>query len=140
MIAIELRGMEEMSRMFERLGEVGKQAMYKALVETAIESVTVMKQNSPVVTNRLRSSMHFETPSNTEYLYSDKLGRAFSGGFSFRPIGMAVAFGTNVTYAKAANENSSKPGFFEKAEKRALIVLPERLRINYEKAVEKLTK
>lgn len=140
MITMELHGFDEAVRMFQKLGEVGEQALYKAMVETAIEGTTAMKQNSPVVTNRLRSSMHFETPSNVEYFYSDKLGRGFSGGFSFKPTGLAVAFGTNVVYAKAANEKSSKTGFFEIAQKRAMIVLPQRLKINYQKAIDKLVK
>lgn len=140
MITIELKGFDKAQAMFSKLGDVGEQALYKAMVETAIEATSTMKQNSPVVTNRLRSSMHFETPRTTEYLYANKLGQSFTGGFSFKPSGLAVAFGTNVKYADAANEKSSSPGFFEKAEKRALIVLPIRLQKNYQKAVEKLVK
>lgn len=140
MITMELQGFDKAVAMFKKLGEVGEQALYKAMVETAIEATSTMKQNSPVVTNRLRSSMHFETPSNIEYFYSNKLGQGFTGGFSFKPTGLAVAFGTNVNYAKAANEKSSKPGFFEIAQKRAMIVLPQRLQKNYQKAVEKLVK
>lgn len=138
MIAIELEGWREVEQMFKKLGEVGKKAFQQALTETVIEGVSKMREECPVQTNRLRSSIHFETPQKRVHNYKNRKGQSFSGKFNENLSGVSAAFGTNVDYADAANSRSSKPFFFEKAVSFAENKIEERLRVNYDKAVNEL--
>jgi HK97 gp10 family phage protein len=170
MIKIELQGLDEAVKMFERLGQAGEKYLQKALTEVAIEGVSTMKVNTPVITGRLRSSMHHESPRTVSYTYKDNKGGGHNGKFAVNLTGLSVAFGTNVEYADAVNygtlphviEAKNKKalfwkgarhpvkrvfhpgtkgqGFFEKAERHAKEILPNRLRINYEKAIKEVLK
>ncbi len=116
-VSIDMKGMEDLLHRFEAMGERGDNAMRKALVETAIAGVTEMKApaNMPVVTGRLRSSIHYEKPETATYNYVDKTGQLFIGDFAEKPVGLSVATGTNVEYAEDVNEFSNKgKGFFKK--------------------------
>jgi len=67
----------------------------------------------PVITGRLRSSVHSKHTPTDAFLYSDKDGKAFSGGLT-EPIkeGEEVVVGTNVEYAFKVN---ARKGFMTKA-------------------------
>jgi hypothetical protein len=138
MIKLEVKGVAEVEQMFNRLGKEGGKYFQRALTETAIESVSVMIKESPVLTNRLRSSMHHESPSSRKYVYKDNQGNVFDGKLSVIFTNIGAAFGTNVEYAEVANERSSSPHFFEKAFDFANDKINERLRVNYEKALKEL--
>lgn len=137
MIELQLKGVSELEKRLKELGKEGEKALFKAMVETSIEAVSTMQINTPVVTNRLRSSEHFETPTTKEYYYTNNQGKDFNGRFSFGPKGLMIVFGTNVEYASNANDHSTKPKFFEKAIFRAKSILYDRMVVNYNKALEK---
>lgn len=133
MVEFDLKGAKEFEKKLKSLGKKGEKALLKAITETAIEGSSTMAENCPRVTGRLASSVHFETPTTKSYVYTDNTGIGYVGSFSNRPIGMSVIFGTNVEYAEAANENSSKPKFFEKGIARARQILPMRMKKNLDK-------
>jgi len=135
MIKVELEGFDEVQKMFERLGSTGERYFQQALTETAIEGTSGMKENCPVLTGRLRSSIHHESPKTKGYTYNSKAG-SFNGKLGINLTGLSAAFGTNVDYAEYVN---NRVAFFEKGERRALDVLEQRLTINYDKAIKELT-
>lgn len=133
-IFVDMRGVEAMVKKFESMGKRGDAAMMKAITEASVEAVSKMKTNVPVVTNRLRSSIHFETPKTASFQYTDKNGQSYIGDFIRKPIGLSVAVGTNVNYAEDVNKNSSKGrGFFKKGFDKAREELPKRMQKNLDK-------
>ena len=133
MVSFELIDASNFQKKLRSLGKKGEKALLKAITETSIEGSSTMAGNCPRVTGRLASSVHFETPTTKHYVYKDTNGRGYIGTFLNSPKGLSVMFGTNVEYAKAANENSSKPKFFEKGIARARQVLPMRMKKNLDK-------
>ena len=133
MVSYELKGANELQKKLRSLGKKGEKALMQALKETSIEGSSTMAENCPRVTGRLASSVHFETPTTEHFVYKDANGRGYIGTFLNSPKGLSVMFGTNVEYAEAANENSSKPKFFEKGIARARQVLPMRMKKNLDK-------
>lgn len=114
MMTVELKGVEELKAKFKKLGAAGEKAINDAINLTAVEANSYMQTQTPVQTNRLRSSMHVETNKTTQNAYSDKLGHSYDGKFSIQLDKLQVAFGSNVSYATSANEKSSSPRFLEK--------------------------
>lgn len=133
MVSLELIGVKEFEKKLRSLGKKGNDGLIRAITETAIEGSSTMAENCPRVTGRLASSVHFETPTTRHFVYKDTTGRGYIGTFLNSPKGLSVMFGTNVEYAAAVNEKSSKPKFFEKGVARAKQVLPMRLKKNFEK-------
>jgi len=143
MIKLDLQGFDEAVEMFAKLGEVGKAALMDAMTETGIEAASQMQVllTPSVFTGRLRSSVHYESPKTKLYTYRDKRGRGFNGGFNRKPTGLMVAWCTNVEYADKVNQFSRKsPKFFENSYNHAESILPTRLRVNYEKAINRIVK
>lgn len=138
MITVEIKGLDEMLKEFAKLGEVGAKYAEKAINETAIEGVSTMRKHSPVVTNRLRSSIHFEGQSTKSYVYANRNGTSYIGKFSGQPQKLEAWVGTNVEYAGAVNRFSKKGGFFEKGVKQMQYILPIRMRVNWEKAIKEV--
>lgn len=136
MVSFELKGAKELEKKLKSFGKKGEKALMQALKETSIEGSSTMAENCPRVTGRLASSVHFETPTTKHYVYKDESGRGYIGTFRQTPKGLEVKFGTNVEYAEAANENSSKPKFFEKGISRARQVLPMRMKKNLDKIMK----
>jgi hypothetical protein len=134
MIEIDMAGMEELIAKFKKLGERGDAAMMRAMTEVAVEGVTEMKSNVPVITNRLRSSIHFETPKTATFDYKDKNGQLFIGTFVKKPVGLSVGVGTNVEYAGDVNAFSpTGRGFFMKGVNKMQEILPIRMTKNLDK-------
>lgn len=136
MLVAELQGYSSWEKKFKSFGKKGREALMKAFTETAIESASVMAENCPVVTRRLASSVHFETPTTRHFVYKDSIGRGFNGSFSNAPTGLTVMFGTNVDYAEKVNEISSSPRFFEKGKEHAKKMLNIRLKKNFDKLMK----
>lgn len=135
-VEIDMRGLEEFERKFKRMGKRGEAAMMKAMSDAATEGVTEMKrkENMPVVTGRLRSSIHKETPKTAQYSYKDRKGQLYIGGFQQKPVGLSVALGTNVNYAEDVNKNSPVGrGFFEKGWSVTKKALPVRMQKELDK-------
>ena len=137
MVSFELVGAGKFEKELRSLGKKGEAALLKAITETAIEGSSTMAENCPRVTGRLASSVHFETPTTRHFVYKDTTGRGYIGTFLNSPKGLSVMFGTNVEYAEAVNEKSSKPKFFEKGVARARQMLPVRMKRNLDKITHK---
>jgi len=138
MITVKVEGLDEAIAELSKLGSVGEKYLNKGLDEVAALGMSEMRVNAPVVTNRLRSSIHYETPNTTNYSYSDKAGASFNGKFSERPSKLQRLVGTNVHYADDANErakDADKRHFFEKGVAKMEQVAIERLESNYSKAI-----
>jgi len=136
MIEIDMTGMEEFIAKFERLGKDGEKAMMDAMTEVAITGVGEMQKNVPVITNRLRSSIHYEKPTTTTFEYKDNKGQLFIGGFMRKPVGLSIAVGTNVRYAEDVdNFSPTGRGFFEKGVRRMEEIMPIRLQKNLDKLI-----
>lgn len=135
MITVKVEGLDEAITELRKLGGVGEKYLNKGLDEIAALGMSEMRLNAPVVTNRLRSSIHYETPNTMNYSYSDKAGASFNGKFSERPSNLQRIVGTNVHYADNANEMSRSPYFFEKGVNKMEQVAIERLESNYSKAI-----
>jgi len=71
----------------------------KEISETAVSIETRAKNNSPVKTGRLRSSIHSKLKNNENYPYSDNEGRSFIGTLLTPFKGIGALVGTNVEYA-----------------------------------------
>jgi hypothetical protein len=143
MITVQVDGLEDAIKAFQKLGSVGEKYAMLALNETALESVSVMKKKAPVVTNRLRSSLHFETATTRSFVFKDRLGRTYSGSFNEKANRLEVIMGTNVEYADSVNENArseSNRGFFEAGVKHANDILGKRMLVNYNKAIDEIMK
>lgn len=168
-ISVEVKGLNELLAKIKRLGSQGENIINKSIAETAIEAVSEMQRNTPVQTNRLRSSEHFELPSTTIYQYADSQGKAYNGKLKVNLPELSVAFGTNVDYAtfvndgvdtvikpvnkkalawgksiggnkrefvrKSAHVRIKASHFFEAGVEKANEILPERLNVNLEKAI-----
>lgn len=102
-ISVEVKGMDALLSKIKQLGAQGETIINKSVVETAIEAVSEMQRNTPVKTNRLRSSEHFELPETTTYQYSDSKGSIYNGKLYANLPKLSVAFGTNVDYAADVN-------------------------------------
>lgn len=100
MLRVELTGTEKLKNKFLRLGKIGREALKGALNDTAIEATSkAVEDEKAVDTGRLRSSIHFETPTTRAHRYKDNKGRSYDGSFAFKPREFEVYFGTNVEYA-----------------------------------------
>lgn len=135
MITVKVEGLDEAIADLQKLNSVGEKYLDKGLNEIAALGMSEMRLNAPVVTNRLRSSIHYETPNTMNYSYSDKAGASFNGKFGERPSKLQRIVGTNVHYAENANKNSRSPHFFEDGVAKMEAIAMERLESNYSKAI-----
>jgi hypothetical protein len=103
MIEVAIEGLDDAIKMFQKLGSIGEKYAMKALTETAIEATTEMRLSCPVVTNRLRSSIHYETPATKSFTYRDRKGKTHNGKFNENIGGIVVMVGSNVEYAEDVN-------------------------------------
>lgn len=141
MITVKVDGLDEAIAELSKLGSVGEKYLNKGLDEVAALGMSEMRVNAPVVTNRLRSSIHYETPNTMNYSYSDKAGASFNGKFGERPSNLQRIVGTNVHYADDANEtakDADKRHFFEKGVAKMEAIAMERLESNYSKAINEV--
>jgi hypothetical protein len=102
MISVTVKGVEQLQAKFKALGKEGKENLQKACDETALDGVRVAMQSCPVVTARLRSSIHIESQKRRGYKYSNK-GKAYDGSLGYTITGIGTLFGTNVEYAASVN-------------------------------------
>jgi carbon monoxide dehydrogenase subunit G len=107
LVSVELSA--ELKRFLKTSGNSDKIAE-SALDDLGIKGETHGKLNIPVVTNRLRSSWHFENHRSKTYVYTDNSGRTFDGRFSGSIQKDEVIVGTNVEYAESVN---ARRGFRE---------------------------
>jgi len=115
---VEIKGISKLLRRIEAVKNKAPEQVMSALAETAIIAVTEMQLNTPVITSRLRSSMHYETSKTQAFVYNSKEGQ-FDGKFGINIDDMGVAFGSNVEYAGDANYGT-RPHIIEPKEKQAL--------------------
>ena len=103
MIRIEVEGMEEMMDALRKLGSTGEKYLQKGLNEVGAEAMSEMRVNSPAITTRLRSSIHYESPNTNIYSYTDNQGKGYNGKFQKKASRLSVLVGSNVEYADAVN-------------------------------------
>lgn len=121
MISIEVKNAKEISKMFEQFGKEGGEALQRALFVTALEGSSEAKINCPVVTNRLRSSIHAENKKTSVNVYKDRNGLTFNGKLMAAFNEIDAAFGTNVSYAEPVNNrNEFMEAGAAKAEERVM--------------------
>lgn len=115
MISIEVKNAKEISKMFEQFGKEGGEALQRALFVTALEGSSEAKINCPVVTNRLRSSIHAENRKTKTTSYVDKNGVAYNGKLDVAFNELDAAFGTNVVYAETVNNGMNAQSYKRKS-------------------------
>lgn len=99
-------------RHIDDLNRAVKRAVQNGLNDTAIQAASAAKlAERAVVSGRLRSSIHHETPTLTRFTYRDRDGKTFSGAFDYRCGDLEAIFGTNVDYAADVNNNPRSMGF-----------------------------
>jgi hypothetical protein len=118
MITLEVKGIKEMNDMFTKLGELSEQYLQDAITSTAMEASGEMSQLCPVKTGRLRSSIHYETPSKKEFVKNIKQG-SFNLKFKVKLDKLQAAWGTNVEYANDVNYGT-RPHIIRPVNKKAL--------------------
>ena len=101
-IKLELKGIKELNDMFTKLGELSEQYLQDAITSTAMEAASEMSKLCPVVTSRLKSSIHYETHSKKEFVQNIKQG-SFDLKFKVKLDKLQAAWGTNVEYARDVN-------------------------------------
>jgi hypothetical protein len=71
------------------------------IATTGREVETTYKQNTPLVTARLKSSIHTEDFGFRTFVYNDNNGIAYDGSFKEKPSNdLTVFVGSNVKYAR----------------------------------------
>jgi len=123
MISIEVKNAKEISKMFSDFGKDGEKALQGALFVTALEgaSEAQMPKNCPVITGRLRSSIHAENKKTSVNVYKDRNGLTFNGKLMAAFNEIDAAFGTNVSYAESVNNrNEFMEAGAAKAEERVM--------------------
>lgn len=123
------KSLKILQRIPSATGNVAQDEMHKS----GLNIETSAKQDVPVDTGRLRSSIHIESNKvNRSFSYSDKDGNTFSGKLSVDPRPLEVYIGTNVEYAEKINRTGGKggkgEGFLVKAHERERPFLIARLR------------
>lgn len=139
MIELEIEGLTEAAEAFAKLGTIGEKHLNKAMQEMAAEGVSAMKlaATPSVQTNRLRSSLHYETSDTRSYVYSDNQGQSFRGAFTERARRLEVVYGTNVEYADDVNEFSKKSkGFLDVGAKQIDQIKDRRMTVNFQNAID----
>ena len=99
------------SKKFDKLDQKIKDRIEKAINITALNIQADAQTNTPVVTNRLRSSIHIETAQKQGHIYSDNKGKSFDGKLKLSLPKYAAAVGTNVEYAMSVEHNNRSKGF-----------------------------
>jgi hypothetical protein len=106
MISIEVKNAKEISKMFADFGKEGVKALQGALYVTALEGASEAQKNCPVVTARLRSSIHAENQKTKITVYKDRNGLTYNGKLMVAFNEIDAAFGTNVSYAEPVNNRN----------------------------------
>lgn len=109
-------------------GDVAQDELHKS----GMNIETAAKQEVPVDTGRLRSSIHFESSEiNRSFTYADQRGNSYSGKFNVTPRPLEVYAGTNVEYAydihRMGGKGGKGEGFLLKAHESEKIMLIRRL-------------
>lgn len=133
MISIEVKNAKEISKMFADFGKEGAKALQSALYVTALEGASEAQKNTPVITGRLRSSLHAENQKTKVTVYRDRNGLTYNGKLMVAFNEVDAAFGTNVSYAEFVN---NKREFMEIGAEKA----QEKVMDNVFKAYDKLLK
>ena len=137
MIEVEIEGLKEAAEAFTKLGTIGEKHLSIAMQEMAAEGVSAMRLACPVQTNRLRSSLHYETPDSRSYVYSDQQGQSFRGAFTEKARRLEVIYGTNVEYADSVNEYSrTGKGYLEEGAKQIEQIKDRRMTVNFQNAID----
>ena len=108
-VTITITGLNEVQDFIHKVPETMMAKLNRIVKEAALQCLDYTKkgQNTPVVTNRLRSSIHIETKAGyfednmrkTNGQYNDKHGTQFDGQLSQKPSPDEIFVGTNVEYA-----------------------------------------
>lgn len=101
-IKLQVIGGDDVAKRLLSYGEKGREALLTAINSTSINATSEAREaETAVATNRLRSSIHFETKRNNQYRYVDDNGKNFDGNFALKAGNLQSLIGTNVNYAAA---------------------------------------
>jgi len=93
--------MKRLENIDKSLNPAPRTPMSDLLNITGLDIAREAKKASPVITGRLRSSIHPKTRPTETFIYTDSDGKAFDGTITEQvKDGKEVVVGTNVTYAK----------------------------------------
>jgi hypothetical protein len=106
MIKLDLIGVNETNQWLAVQVKKITMKTWEAAKEAALVIMDTAKRNTPVLTNRLRSSIHVETQGDGSYNYSDRKGQSFDGTFSETPGKNEIFVGTNVEYGPKVEKRS----------------------------------
>jgi hypothetical protein len=85
---------------FDNLATEIQDKIVDELRTTGFEIETTYKINVPLITARLKSSIHTEHSDFTRFAYTDKFGNRYDGTFFEKPANRKqVIIGSNVVYA-----------------------------------------
>ena len=98
-VSIEV-DVKDLVKEFDRLEKDLQKDIKDELNITAREIETGYKQFTPLITARLKSSIHTETADFRRFVYSNNKGESFDGSFREKAKNdLEVLIGTNVEYA-----------------------------------------
>lgn len=106
-IKIELK-VNKLVNEFEQMPDQIQKAMIDELRVTGYMIETTYKIAVPVVTQRLRSSIHVEHSDLKSFSYSDKNGNIYNGSLGYNLKPTQVIVGTNVEYASKIEKRGGK--------------------------------
>jgi hypothetical protein len=98
-IEVDKISLDKTIKNLRRYSKEAEQKTNDAIMFTATQIETDAKLNTPVLTNRLRSSEHIQKKETTAYNYKDNEGKSYDGLMNVNLKKGEVAVGTNVNYA-----------------------------------------
>jgi HK97 gp10 family phage protein len=98
-ISIDQKEVAKVLKNFKKYGVKAEKDANISVLETAFLIESDAKRNTPVQTNRLRSSIHVQQKDDTVYRYTDKKGKSYNGTLRIDLKKDEVAVGSNVEYA-----------------------------------------
>ena len=110
-ITISEKEIEKSVRILQRVATSAGNLAQDELHKSGLNIETGAKEETPVDTGRLRSSIHMESNSiNRTFIYSDEGGAVFNGKLGVSPKPLEVYVGTNVHYAEKIHRNGGRNG------------------------------
>lgn len=109
-VTVSIDNLPEVQKFIRESGDKMTKSLGRIMRDASLVCMDYAKQIAPVRTGRYRSSIHLESPSKSDYRYSDNKGRSFDGGFSEKPADDEIFVGTNVEYAGFLEEGTKRMG------------------------------
>jgi len=98
-IEITQASLKNFKKKLKNMSKEQERKLRNAVIETALLVESDSKMKTPVKTGRLRSSIHQENSSTTNYQYSDSTGKSYNGYLGGVKEKLQAIVGTNVRYA-----------------------------------------